>query len=173
MARLQGADGTGPVADRIRARRGGQLQPLDELLLLSPPVADGWSALLGAIRGEMVLDGRLRELVILRIAVLNGAGYEWQAHEPYARRCGVTDAEIEAVRHGPADPVFGPAERAVLSYADTMTREVAVGAELFGQLAELLGPRELMELTATVACYNMVSRFLVALEISMPEDGHR
>jgi 4-carboxymuconolactone decarboxylase len=179
MARLQGAAGTGPiadltgpVADLIRERRGGELQPLDEMLLLSPPVAEGWSVLLGAIRGRMELDGRLRELVILRIAVLNDASYEWQAHEPHARRCGVSDAEIEAVRHGPAHPVFGPAERAVLTYADTMTREVAVGAEVFAAVAALLRPRELMELTATVACYNMVSRFLVALQVSMA-DGAR
>lgn len=166
MARLSGAAGTGPVADRIRQRRGGDLKPLDELLLLSPPVADGWNMLLGAIRGELRLDPRLRELVILRIAVLNKASYEWHAHEPYARRCGVTDAKIAAVRHGPEHPDFDPSERAVLVYTDTMTREVTVSPEVFEVVAKLLPPRELAELTATVAAYNMVSRFLVALDIT-------
>ena len=75
------------------------LRPLDELLLLSPPLAEGWSVLLSAIRGQLDLDPALRELVILRIAVLNGADYEWQAHEPVARRCGVTDAQIGVLRH--------------------------------------------------------------------------
>jgi len=169
MTRLPGDAGTGPVADRIRERRGGDLHPLDELLLLSPPVADGWNVLLGAIRGQMQLDPRLRELVILRIAVLNQAPYEWHAHEPYARQCGVPDAKIAAVRHGPQHPDFTTEERAILAYTDTMTREVTVSQEVFDAVERLLPARELAELTATVAAYNMVSRFLVALEIT-PSD---
>lgn len=175
MARLQGAAGTGPVADLIRERRGGALGELDELLLLSPPVAEGWSALLGAIRGQTVLDGALRELVILRIAVLNGAGYEWAAHEPVARRCGLTDAKLAAVRQNPALPdavlpepvpaALDAAEQAVLAYTDAMTRDIWVAPEIFRGVADRLGPREMLELTAIVAAYNMVSRFLVALEI--------
>src|SRR5882672_2946382 len=144
MARLQGAAGTGPVADLIRQRRGGDLHRLDELLLLSPPVAEGWSGLLSKIRGELHLDSGLRELVILRIAVLNGADYEWQAHEPVARRCGLTDAEIGALRRGagqePGASVFDPVERAVLAYTDAMTVDVSVPPEIFGAVAKLLDP---------------------------------
>lgn len=179
MARLPGVAGTGPVADLIRERRGGELRPLDELLLLSPPVAEGWSVLLSAIRGRLELNERLRELVILRIAVLNGADYEWQAHEPHALRCGVTPAKIAAVRHGPGQQDshgsgnsgdFDVAERAVLAYTDAMTRDVTVAPDVYAAAAALLNPRELVELTATIATYNMVSRFLVALEIT-PEAG--
>jgi AhpD family alkylhydroperoxidase len=183
MARLQGAAGTGRVADLIRQRRGGELAQLDELLLLSPPVAEGWSMLLGAIRGQMSLDGALRELVILRIAVLNGAAYEWQAHEPVARRCGLSEAKIAAIREisGPGQPgpdgAPGPAtpldarERAVLAYADAMTGQITVSGQVFSAVAVWLGPQELMELTATAAAYNMVSRFLVALEIGVSAAG--
>ena len=142
------------------------MQPLDELLLLSPPVAEGWNALLGAIRGRLHLDPRLRELVILRIAVLNGAAYEWHAHEPHARRCGVEEAKIAAVRQGPEHPDFTPDERAVLEYADAMTGEVTVSPAVFGAVEAVLPTREVAELTATVAAYNMVSRFLVALDIT-------
>jgi 4-carboxymuconolactone decarboxylase len=169
MARVQGAAGTGPVADLIRGRRGGELRPLDELLLLSPPVAEGWNALLGAIRGELSLDSALRELVVLRIAVLNGADYEWRAHEPVARRHGVTDAKLDALRRGigqePETYVFSPAEQAVLAYTDAMTVDVDVAPQIFAAVAALLSPRELVELTAVAATYNMVSRFLVALEV--------
>jgi len=166
MARLQGAAGTGPVADLIRQRRGGELRPLDELLLLSPPLAEGWSVLLSAIRGQLLLNAIVRELVILRIAVLNGAGYEWQAHEPVARGCGVTEEQLSALRQEqPDQAAFGPAERAVLAYTDAMTRAVTVPPGIFGAVAELMSPREVAELTAVAAAYNMVSRFLVALEI--------
>jgi 4-carboxymuconolactone decarboxylase len=36
----------------VRARRVGQLSGLDRLLLHSPPVAEGWNALLGALLGR-------------------------------------------------------------------------------------------------------------------------
>jgi len=169
MARLQGAAGTGPVADLIRQRRGGELRPLDELLLLSPPVAEGWSVLLSAIRGQLSLNASTRELVILRIGAVNGADYEWQAHEPVARGCGVTGDQLTALRQPPGaefDPaVFSPEERAALAYADAMTVAVTVPPEVFGWVAELFSDREVAELTAVAATYNMVSRFLVALEI--------
>jgi 4-carboxymuconolactone decarboxylase len=175
MARLRGVAGTGPVADLIRQRRGGALLALDELLLLSPPVAEGWSVLLSAIRGELTLDGALRELVILRIAVLNRADYEWAAHEPVARRCGVTDAQIGALRGRPGQAVgagpFSPLERAVLDYAEAMTVGIDVAPELFDSLAALLDPRQLVELTAVAATYNMVSRFLVAMDLSGADYG--
>jgi AhpD family alkylhydroperoxidase len=172
MARLRGVEGTGPIADLIRQRRGGDLRPIDELLLLSPPVAEGWNVLLGALRGKLELDSSLRELVILRIAVLNGADYEWQAHEPVARRCGFTDARLAAIREeDAASPALDSLELAVLAYIDAMTRDVTVPAGLFAALAEWLSPRELAELTATAAAYNMVSRFVVALEVGVPTAG--
>jgi 4-carboxymuconolactone decarboxylase len=171
MARLQGAAGTGPVADLIRERRGGELRPLDEILLLSPPVAEGWSVLLSAIRGRLELDESVRELVILRIAVLNGADYEWQAHEPVGRRCGLTDAKLAALREEAALSALDRRERAVVAYTDAMTRDIEVSAAVFGAVADVLSPREVAELTATVAAYNMVSRFLVALEIAVPGDA--
>jgi len=168
MARLRGADGTGPVADLIRRRRGGALRALDEILLLSPPVAEGWSAMLSTIRDELALDPALRELVILRIAVLNQADYEWAAHEPVARRNGVTDGQLLVLHHAAAQQaaVFSPLERAVLAYADAMTTDVVISPEVFDAVAVQLDPRQLVELTAVIGTYNMVSRFLVAMDLS-------
>lgn len=55
----------------------------------------------------------------------------------------------------------------VLRYADAMTNNVKVGDELFGELSSVAGftEKEIVELTATVATYNCVSRFLVALDV--------
>ncbi|MEU9452594.1 carboxymuconolactone decarboxylase family protein [Streptomyces sp. NPDC048277] len=163
MARLPGTEGGGEIADRVRARRGGTLQPLDRMLLHSPPVADGWNSLLGAVRERMSLPAGLRELVILRIAVLNRAPYEWQAHEPDARRAGLGDKELAEVRE--EKPEFAGRTARVIAYADAMTRDVRVPDELFDALRADFDDTELVELTATVAVYNMVSRFLVALDV--------
>lgn len=57
------------------------------------------------------------------------------------------------------------AERIVLAYTDAMTRVVAVEGALFERVRVLLGDRGVVELTAAVAGYNCVSRFLVALDV--------
>lgn len=56
---------------------------------------------------------------------------------------------------------------AVLRYTDAMTRDVKVRGEVWEQLREKSGldERGIVELTATVATYNMVSRVLVALDV--------
>ena len=46
-----------------------------------------------------------------------------------------------------------------------MTVAVKVPPEIFDRVAGLFSDREVAELTAVAASYNMVSRFLVALEI--------
>jgi AhpD family alkylhydroperoxidase len=159
------------IADRIRARRGGRLRPLDRILLHSPPVADGWNALLGAVRTGIGLPDALRELVILRIAVLNDAPYEWSAHEPVARRAGVTGEQLAALRASEVPAGFEPRTAAALAYTDAMTREIRVSEEVFAMVRAQFDDRELVELTVTAAAYNMVSRCLVALEIGeAPEE---
>jgi 4-carboxymuconolactone decarboxylase len=164
MARLPAAATDDEVTARIRARRGGKLMLLDEMLLHSPPVADGWNSLLGAVRGEMTLPANVRELVVLRVAVLNRADYEWQAHEPPAREAGVTDAELAEIRQ--ERPVnLSPEVLAAVAYADAMTRDITVPDALYDALGAFFDDRQIVELTATAAVYNMVSRFLVALEV--------
>ena len=103
MARLEHINQCSPGIDAellrsIQARRGGHLLNLDRQLLHSAPLARGWNALMGAIRGEMQLDGALRELVILRVAVLNRAPYEFFQHAPVALAEGLSQAQVDAVQ---------------------------------------------------------------------------
>ncbi len=169
MARIPYADtgraDTAPLAERIRRERGSVLN-LYAMLLHSPPVAEGWLAFLTAIRQKCALSGRIRELVILRIAALNGADYEFRSHLPFALAEGLTQAQVDALREG-GDPqrAFDAVERAVLAYADAMTRGVHVPDAVFDAVRPHFGERELVELTATVAAYNLVSRFLEAMRI--------
>ncbi|HEV7626183.1 MAG TPA: carboxymuconolactone decarboxylase family protein [Streptomyces sp.] len=165
MARLDYVSHSSEVAERIRRRRGGHLTPLDGMLLHSSPVADGWNTLLGAIRNSTVLPAAIREAVILRVAELNGARYEWLAHEPVARGAGLTDAQLAALREGSDASSLSALQLAVLDYTDAMTRQVTVPDKVFEALRAHFDDRQIVELTATVGTYNLVSRFLVALEV--------
>ncbi len=157
------------IVDAVRARRGGALLELDRMLLHSPELALGWNGYLGAVRGQLKLAPRLRELAMCVVAVLNGADYEFHHHAPEFLKAGGTAAQLEALRDparaGGDATLFDDTERAALAVAVEMTRAVRVPDATFAALAGRLDERELVEFVATVATYNMVSRFLVALGI--------
>jgi AhpD family alkylhydroperoxidase len=154
-----------PVADRIRAQRGGRLLNLYRVLLNNPKLADAWLHLFTVIRQECDLPARYRELVIMAIAVINGADYEYRHHAPIALEAGLTQAQLDALPLWRQSSEFDAGERAVLAYADSMTREVHVPDAVFEAVASHFNPRETVELTATIAGYNLVSRVLEALKV--------
>ncbi len=153
-----------PIEASIVAERG-HISLLYQVLLNSAPVAEGWEKMLTAVRNKSSLPPDLREIVIMRVAVLNRAPFELEAHRPVALRCGVSEAKIEALHAPQPGDAFTPLERSVLALTDAMTREVQVPDGLFEPLRKHFDDRGLVELVATVAAYNMVSRLLEALRI--------
>lgn len=153
------------LAEQIKAERGGKVLNLYRMLLHSPPFARGWLGFFTAVRQQGLLDARYRELVILRIAVINNADYEFAQHIPYALKAGLSQAQIDAVKSDSASPLLETRDHAVLVYAETMTRDIEVPDALFDAVRAQFGERELVELTITIAGYNLVSRFLVAMRV--------
>src|ERR1019366_9215783 len=90
-------EGIAALATQIRAEREGKVPNIYRMLLNSPSIAQGWLNLLTAIRHKSTLAGRYRELVIIRIAVINGADYERDIHVPIARKEGMSEAQIAAI----------------------------------------------------------------------------
>jgi 4-carboxymuconolactone decarboxylase len=149
----------------IAAQRG-RVSPLYQVLLNSPPMAHGWEQLLTAVRNENTLPADLRELVIIRVAVLNRATYEYEAHVPIALKAGATEEKIAALR----DPEklgggLSELEQTLMALTDTMTRNIEVPASLYEKVRSQLNERQIVDVMVTIGAYNMVSRFLVALEM--------
>ncbi|MCD6671605.1 MAG: carboxymuconolactone decarboxylase family protein [Burkholderiaceae bacterium] len=157
------------IVDAVRARRGGTLLNLDRMLLHSPDLAAGWNAYLGAVRTRLSLSPKLRELAMCVVAVLNDAEYEFVHHSPEFLEAGGTQAQLDALRDPDAarrdEANFDETERAALAVAIASTHTVRVPEADLDALARRLGERATVEFVATVAAYNMVSRFLVALGI--------
>ena len=166
MPRLAYADDDGgEITQAIKERRGGALTPLDRILLHNPAIAQGWNTLFRAVRTQTTLPADVRELAILRVAALNGADYEWTAHEPIGRRAGLGKEQLDRVRNGDWPDGLDGRQAASLAYTDRMTSDVRVPDEDFDALQEFFDEQQILELTATVASYNLVSRVLVALEV--------
>ena len=148
----------------IKAERG-HINLLYQVLLNSAPLSHGWEKLLTAVRNHNSIPADLREMVMVRVAVLNRAPYEIDAHLPLALKAGVSVEKAETLREMEIADMFTPRERAALALTDAMTRDVQVPDAIFEPLRAHFDTRALLELVATVAAYNMVSRLLEALQI--------
>ncbi|OBT82493.1 hypothetical protein VE02_08169 [Pseudogymnoascus sp. 03VT05] len=183
------------IYERVIKRRGlGGFLPLDLTLLHSPKLADGmltnraafvgqipilradhsalllgWNSLLGAVRTQGCLSDDLREICICRPALINKAWFEWTHHAPLLEAAeGFTPEKLAVI--GQLNPAGqGPLsdrQWAVLRYSDAMTKDVLIPDDIFKDLQRAgFNEKEIVEITLTCATYNMVSRFLVALDV--------
>jgi AhpD family alkylhydroperoxidase len=160
--------GTKPKLAELEAkitRERGRISPLYQILLNAPEIAQGWEALLTAIRNRNSLPPVIREMIILRVAVLNHAQYEFDAHVPHAKNAGVSEEKIEALKQSAITELFNSQERAILNLTDVMTQDIQVPDSIFVPIKNEFNDQEILELVTTIAAYNMVSRLLNALHI--------
>ncbi|GAA5954054.1 hypothetical protein JCM21900_005391 [Sporobolomyces salmonicolor] len=168
------AQGTSAIGDAIRQRRGARgLTPLDQSLLNAPEIANGWNTLLGAVRTKNSLPDDIRELMILRVAARNSATFEWIHHAHVGTDAGLTPQQLTVIRDlytpmpTPASPApLSAYQAAALRFADASTYNVTVPQSRIDDLKQhLKDDQQLLEATAVVATYNMVSRLLVTLDV--------
>jgi alkylhydroperoxidase family enzyme len=157
---------------KIRLGRRGALINVYKLLLHSPALAACWIDVINAARFKTALDGRLREIVIIRVGYLNRTDYVVKQHVPaLALPEGLSEAECAALADWRNSQFFSARERAVLAYADAMTREIVVPDDVFDALRPHFSERQIVELTVLVGIYNMHTRVMTALRID-PEPHH-
>jgi alkylhydroperoxidase family enzyme len=155
-----------PVLAKIRSGRRGNIINVYKLLLHTPAIAEVWLDLINAVRWKVDLDGRLREIVIIRIGYLNGCSYVVNQHVPlHSAPEGLTQAECDALMDWRATDKFSARERAALAFADASTRDVDVPEPIFEGLRRHFNERQIVELTVLVGTYNMHTRMCQALKI--------
>jgi 4-carboxymuconolactone decarboxylase len=156
------------LVEKFRAGRRGNLINIYRLLLNSPALAESWFNHSNAVRWKTSFDGRLREIVIIRVGHLLQAQYVLRQHVPaLALADGVSLEECQALADWRSTPHFSARERAALTYADAMTREIRVGDEIFAELVRHFDTRQIVDLTVLIGSYNMNGRVLEALQLDL------
>ncbi|MBI2708141.1 MAG: carboxymuconolactone decarboxylase family protein [Actinobacteria bacterium] len=121
--------------------------------------------------GGVLLSGALpardRELLILRTAVHCDAAYEWAHHLPIGRDAGLTDAEIQRVRSGPAAPEWSDADSLLLRAADELHERSCLSDETWTALAARYDERQLIEVPMVVGHYHLVAYTLNSLGVQI------
>jgi 4-carboxymuconolactone decarboxylase len=152
------AEGRG-VFDRIAESRGRVAGPFS-MLLHVPELADRVQRVGAYLRYEAALPRDVAELAVLVTARVWRSTFEWDAHVGHARRAGVSDEIIEALR---ADTqALIPDER--LHAVATFTRSLATSARVpdstYRVVLEELGIDGTVELTLLVGYYTMLAMTL-------------
>ena len=151
---------------KIKGARGGRLINIYRLMLHSPALANAWFDLNQAVRYSTEIDGQSRELAVIRVAILNEVEYVVRAHGPaYALKEGLTPEQVDAVAHWQSSNLFSDRQRALLAYTDAMTHEIEVSDAVFAEIRKYFSERQVVELTMLIGAYNMLTRFLKALEV--------
>src|SRR5579864_345057 len=86
-----------PLVDRIVSQRGRLAGPYS-ILLHAPAVADRVDQLSNALRGETAVNAAEFTLTALAVARAKDCLFVWSVQAPNARRAGVSDEAINAVR---------------------------------------------------------------------------
>jgi 4-carboxymuconolactone decarboxylase len=167
------SDRLSPAGRELLAKLAGKRGRVDGMyrtMLLNPELTEAVSALGTYLRfGSSALSDRHRELAILRVARVTGAGYEWVKHEPKAREAGVGEEAVAAIRRGESPAGIAPGERVLLEAVDVVLERRPLPERLQETLIAEVGEPGLLEMVVLVGFYATIAGFIAAFEIPLPE----
>jgi 4-carboxymuconolactone decarboxylase len=155
----------GGLRPRAGARLGGPFEPW----LRSPALAEQLVALGGTLRFGTALPPRLTELAILVVGRAFTAQFEFWAHERFARSAGVPEPVIAAIKARKRPAFESAADEAVYDLASELLAEHRVSDATYARARGQLGERAIVELTALLGFYSLVSLTLNTFEVPLPE----
>lgn len=157
------------VWDRVVAGpRGTVIGPL-RAAIHNAELAGRWSAMGEALRFGTSLPKRLSELAICVTGRRWSSQVEWWVHARSAAEAGIAPAILDAIREG-QPPVFADAQEAMIyAFARELQQDGRVPDGIYAAVREAFGVKGVVELTALIGYYTMVSMTLNAHGIPLPE----
>jgi 4-carboxymuconolactone decarboxylase len=152
-----------PIVDAITRSRGAVQGPFT--MFLHCPELAGRVAHLGAfVRFEGSLDMRVRVLSAMTVARELDAVYVWGAQTGGARRLGVPEATITAIRERHSRGI--PSEDAeIVDFTRQLLRQHRVTDARAGGLRSRFGDKGFIELTGAIGYYSLLAMTVNAREL--------
>jgi alkylhydroperoxidase family enzyme len=129
----------------------------------------------GSLLDQGPLTLREREIVIDRTCALNKCEYEWGVHVAiFAKPANLTDEEIRATVHGPADaPGWSEAEQALIAAVDALHHRATLSDAEFAALAAHYDEAKILEIIMLCGFYRTVSYLANGLKLPLEENAAR
>jgi len=131
----------------------------------NPALVRGYTRLGSALWAECGLDVAMRELAILRVAILVNSQYEWHQHVRIARAAGLSDERINALHDWRTSDLFSEPEKAMLGYLDAIVASDHPSPEVHDNLAAHFPPGTVVGINLLGAYYVMTAKFLSGMEV--------
>ncbi|MDT5229613.1 MAG: hypothetical protein QOI39_113 [Mycobacterium sp.] len=149
------------------ARRGNL--NVFRLLANVPHVFVGWTQMVDELFDSPTFSLRMREVVILRVAHLQGSRYELAQHVGIARGAGLTEQQMNAIidTDDLDGPGFSRTERAVLDVVTELCGTHRLADDSFAAARAALGDEALTELLMLVSCYYGLALVLNAVDLDV------
>ena len=138
-----------------------------------PALTRAFHTLNGHVLFASTLSPRQRELLVLRVASVRQATYEWEQHVVLAEDAGVDRDEIARIAQGPEAPGWSPLERAMVAAVDELLADARVTDPTWAVLAGELDEHQLMDLIFTVGTYDLLAMAFRSLGIELDDDLQR
>lgn len=153
----------------ISGPRGRLVGPL-RAAIHNPELAERWQRLGEILRFDTTLPARLNELAIIVTARRWNSQIEWHIHAEAALKAGLSADIVDALKVSAKPPFTDEAEAVVYEFTRQLQEHGTVDDRVYGQALARWGVRGVVELTAVVGYYTMVSMTLNVHEIPMPDD---
>jgi 4-carboxymuconolactone decarboxylase len=138
--------------------------------MYSPGVAEPMHHLNTYLRGEGVIGPAHTEVAILVAAWEFEQAYEWSAHEPAARRFGVPDAVIDAIKHDRDVAGLPAKESTIIRFGREIMRDHSLSSATWAEAVEHFGQQGAFEIAAVMGDYVMAGIMLHAADQRIPPD---
>src|SRR5262249_51559523 len=118
----------------------------------SLPLFEAQGQLGRAVADPEVLEPRLRETIILRVAHLSDSEYELHHHIPLARAAGLTEAELVAIAQG-SYASLDPLLAAAAHFTDEVVKRLSPQDATLARLRQLASDQMVVNIVLTIGCY--------------------
>ncbi len=135
-----------------------------------PALATAYNHFNGHLLFASTISPRQRELLVLRVAALRGAEYEWVQHVVLAGDAGISDDEVELVQIGPDAEGWSALDRALVAAADELVHDARIGDATWAVLAAELDQQQLMDVVFTVGAYDLLAMAFRTFDVELDDD---
>ena len=155
--------------DEFKAARSADISGPFVPLLRSPEVMTRARAMGDYLRFKSALPPRLSEFVILVTSRQWTQNYEWNAHEPLARRAGVKPEVIAAIAEGRRPAAMTEEEEILYTFCDELHRNQSVSDATYGRAVQKFGEAGVIDTVGITGYYTMLAMVMNTARTPLPD----
>jgi alkylhydroperoxidase family enzyme len=161
-----------PAGVEQMKREKGEPRALNALgtLVRYPMLGRAFNTFNGHIIYTSSLTPRQRELLILRVAALRDAQYEWVQHTVLAPKVGIDEDAVARIAEGPDALGWSPIDAAMVRAVDELIADAMITDATWSTLSGELDEQQLMDLVFTVGAYDLLAMAFKSFRIELDDD---